>query len=25
MVSDTTLLSLDQLLRPKHQPWFCER
>ena len=25
MVSDTTLLSLDRLLRLKHQPWFCER
>ena len=25
IVSDTTLLSLDRLLRLKYQPWFCER
>jgi hypothetical protein len=25
MVSDTTLLSLDRLLRLKYQPWLCKR
>ncbi|HEX3349950.1 MAG TPA: hypothetical protein VHS58_17810 [Acetobacteraceae bacterium] len=25
IVSDTTLLFLDRLLRLKYQPWFCER